>query len=165
MISIVRTNSDNTDFRKLVNLLDAELLVRDGEEHVFYAQFNNIDSLSEVVVAYSDQIAVGCGAIKAYAEQTAEIKRMFVKEENRGKGVAGKILGELETWSRELNFDECILETGFKQPEAIALYKKSGYEVIPNYGQYIGVENSVCMKKIIGDQFKSVPAAKPLDVR
>jgi putative acetyltransferase len=154
MIAIVRTNSDNADFRTLVTLLDAELQIRDGEEHVFYAQFNKIDNLSEVVVAYSDNVAIGCGAIKAFAEQTAEIKRMFVKEENRSKGVAGKILGELETWSRELNFDECILETGFKQPEAIALYKKSGYEVIPNYGQYIGVENSLCMKKIIGDQFQ-----------
>ncbi len=149
MISIVRTNSDNADFRTLVTLLDAELQIRDGEEHVFYAQFNKIDNLSEVVVAYSGNAAIGCGAIKAYAEQTAEIKRMFVKEENRGKGVAGKILGELETWSRELNFDECILETGFKQPEAITLYKKSGYEVIPNYGQYIGVGNSVCMRKKI----------------
>ncbi len=149
MISIVRTNSDNADFRTLVTLLDAELQIRDGEEHVFYAQFNKIDSLSEVVVAYSGNAAIGCGAIKAYAEQTAEIKRMFVREENRGKGVAGKILGELETWSRELNFDECILETGFKQPEAITLYKKSGYEVIPNYGQYIGVGNSVCMRKKI----------------
>jgi putative acetyltransferase len=149
MISIVRTNSDNADFRTLVTLLDAELQIRDGEEHVFYAQFNKIDSLSEVVVAYQDGIAVGCGAIKAYEEKTAEIKRMFVKEENRGKGVAGKILGELETWAVELSFDECILETGFKQPEAIALYKKSGYEVIPNYGQYIGVENSVCMRKKI----------------
>lgn len=149
MIVIVRTNSDNADFRTLVTLLDAELQVRDGEEHVFYAQFNKIDSLSEVVVAYSGNAAIGCGAIKAYAERTAEIKRMFVKEGSRGKGVAGKILCELETWATELGFDECILETGFKQPEAIALYKKSGYEAIPNYGQYIGVENSVCMRKKI----------------
>ncbi len=156
MLTIVRTNSENPDFRQLVILLDAELRVRDGEEHSFYAQFNKIDSLQEVVVAYSDQIAVGCGAIKAYAERTAEVKRMFVRPENRGKGVAGKILQELEAWAKELNFNEGILETGFKQPEAIALYKKSGYEVIPNYGQYVGVENSVCMKKIISDQFQEL---------
>ncbi len=156
MLTIVRTNSESPDFRQLVILLDAELRVRDGEEHSFYAQFNKIDSLQEVVVAYSDQIAVGCGAIKAYAERTAEVKRMFVRPENRGKGVAGKILQELEAWAKELNFNEGILETGFKQPEAIALYKKSGYEVIPNYGQYVGVENSVCMKKIISDQFQEL---------
>ncbi len=149
MISIVRTNSENEDFRALVTLLDGELQIRDGEEHHFYAQFNKIDNLREVVVAYFEEIAIGCGAIKAYTERTVEVKRMFVKAENRGKGVAGKILGELETWANELNFDECILETGFKQPEAIALYKKSGYEVIHNYGQYVGVDNSLCMKKRI----------------
>lgn len=149
MITLIRKNSESADFKALVNLLDAELRIRDGEEHSFYAQFNKIDSLREVVVAYSDEIAVGCGAIKSYSKQTAEVKRMFVKEENRGKGIAGKVLAELETWAKELDFDDCILETGFKQPEAIALYAKSGYEVIPNYGQYIGVKGSVCMKKII----------------
>ena len=75
---------------------------------------------------------------------------MFVKPENRGRGIAGQILKELESWAAELGFRECILETGFKQPEAIALYKRSGYEVIPNYGQYAGIENSLCMRKSIG---------------
>jgi putative acetyltransferase len=149
MLSIIRTTSENTDFQALVALLDAELAIRDGDEHAFYSQFNKIVSLREVVVAYLDGRAVGCGAIRGFAEDTAEVKRMFVREENRGRGIAGKILGELETWARELKFDTCVLETGFKQPEAIALYKRSGYETIPNYGQYLNVENSVCMKKKI----------------
>ena len=72
---------------------------------------------------------------------------MFVRLENRGRGIAGEILNELETWAKELNFSEFVLETGVKQPEAIRLYQKSGYETIPNYGQYLNVENSVCMKK------------------
>jgi GNAT superfamily N-acetyltransferase len=75
---------------------------------------------------------------------------MFVRAENRGQRIAAQILTELETWARELNFEDCVLETGFKQPEAIALYKRSGYEVIPNYGQYADVRNSICMKKKIG---------------
>jgi len=150
MIELIRTTSENTDFKTLVTLLDAELCIRDGQDHSFYAQFNKIDDLREVVVAYSKDIAVGCGAIKAYDERTAEVKRMFVKSESRGKGIAGKILRELEAWAKQLDFDDCILETGFKQPEAIALYKKAGYEVIPNYGQYAGVENSVCMRKELG---------------
>jgi len=79
----------------------------------------------------------------------AEIKRMFVRPERRGRGIARSILSELETWAGELGFLECILETGLKQPEAIELYRKSGYETIPNYGQYEGVENSVCMRKSI----------------
>jgi GNAT superfamily N-acetyltransferase len=147
MTNLVKTNSDNSDFRELVILLDEDLQIRDGEEHSFYAQFNKVDKIRHVVVAYEDGEPVGCGAIKEYAEGVAEIKRMFVLPERRGHGVAKSILSELEAWANELNFSECILETGLKQPEAIGLYQKSGYETIPNYGQYNGVENSVCMKK------------------
>ncbi len=149
MINLLRTDSDNADFRELVALLDADLAIRDGAEHLFYAQFNKIDKIREVVVAYQNEVAVGCGALKEYEPKTAEIKRMYVREENRGKGIAGKILAELEMWAKELNFSECVLETGLKQPEAIALYRKSGYENTPNYGQYAGVENSVCMRKSV----------------
>lgn len=149
-IYLVRTDSDSADFRELVALLDAELAVRDGAEHSFYAQFNKIDKIRCVVVAYEDETAVGCGAFKEYSQGVAEIKRMYVREESRGCGIAGKILEELERWAKELNFSEYILETGLKQPEAIRLYQKNGYETIPNYGQYAGVENSVCMRKITG---------------
>jgi len=149
MINLVRTNSDNADFRELVALLDQDLQIRDGDEHSFYAQFNKIDKIREVVVAYENEKAVGCGAFKEYSASAAEIKRMFVRPENRGRGIAGKILTELETWAKELKFSECVLETSVKQPEAIRLYKKSGYETIPSYGQYLNIENSVCMKKLI----------------
>jgi len=149
MINIVRTNSDNLAFQELVALLDRDLQIRDGAEHSFYAQFNKIDKIRYVIVAYEDGEPVGCGAIKEFSEGVAEIKRMFVKPEYRGRGIAKSILSELELWASELTFNECILETGKKQPEAIRLYHKSGYETIPNYGQYAGVENSVCMKKSI----------------
>lgn len=147
MLRIVRTDSKNTDFQELVKLLDEDLCVRDGEEHDFYAQFNKIGSIKNVVVAYQDQFAVGCGAFKKYDDEMVEIKRMFVRPESRGKGIASEILRVLEKWATELNFTASILETGFKQPEAIRLYEKSAYAVIPNYGQYEGVANSVCMKK------------------
>jgi putative acetyltransferase len=150
MIKLLRTDSDNADFRELVALLDADLARRDGAEHAFYAQFNKVDKIREVVVAYQNEQAIGCGAFKEYSRDAAEIKRMYVREDERGKGVAGKVLAELEIWAKELNFIECVLETGKKQPEAIGLYRKSGYETIPNYGQYVGVENSVCMRKLIG---------------
>lgn len=149
MTNLVRTDSDNTDFQKLVVLLDDDLQIRDGAEHLFYTQFNKIDKIRHVIVAYENGAAVGCSALKEYSQSVAEIKRMFVKSERRGRGVAKSILCELESWAGELGFTECILETGFNQPEAIGLYQKCGYEIIPNYGQYEGVENSVCMKKII----------------
>ncbi len=147
MIKIIRTNSENTDFQILVRQLDEDLSIRDGAEHSFYAQFNKIDAIKNVVIAYQNDIATGCGAFKQYDFETVEIKRMFVELDQRGKGIAGEILKELEGWAEELQFNFAILETGKKQPEAIRLYEKSGYERIPNYGQYAGVENSVCMKK------------------
>jgi GNAT superfamily N-acetyltransferase len=154
-LELLRTNSDNNDFLDLVELLDADLAIRDGAEHAFYAQFNKIDKIRFVVIAYEKEVAVGCGAFKEYEPNIAEIKRMFVRPENRGRGIAGQILTELETWAKELNYSECILETGVKQPEAIRLYQKSGYEKISSYGQYLNVENSVCMKKAIGNAFQT----------
>jgi putative acetyltransferase len=147
MISIIRTNSANHDFMGLVRLLDADLAIRDGEDHSFYAQFNKIDRIKFVVVAYENEKPVGCGAIKEYGANTMEIKRMYVSPECRKKGIASKILSELENWARELSYAKCILETGKKQPEAIALYRKNGYTLIPNYGQYAQAENSLCFEK------------------
>jgi putative acetyltransferase len=147
MIELIRTNSENPDFIKLVKLLDAELAIVDREDHSFYSQFNKIDSIKHVVVAYENKKPAGCGAIKEYDKETMEVKRMYVPPESRKKGIASKILSELETWAAELSFTRCILETGKRQPKAIGLYKKSGYKLIPNYGQYAGVENSVCFIK------------------
>lgn len=153
MIKILRTNSGQSDFISLVNQLDEDLLVRDGKDHAFFKQFNKTDNLNCVVVAYHDGVAVGCGAIKPFNNNTAEIKRMFVKPGMRGMGIAGEILKELEKWAGETGFTNTILETGKRQPEAIRLYEKSNYTVIPNYGQYIGVETSVCMTKRIRNEF------------
>ncbi len=150
MINIIRTDSHNPDFVALVKLLDTDLAERDGKDHPFYAQFNRIDTIKYVVVAYNDGRAVGCGALKEFAPDTMEVKRMFTLPGERGRGIATTILSELETWAREMVFTKCILETGKKQPEAIGLYSKHGYKIIPNYGQYAGVENSVCFEKVIG---------------
>lgn len=147
MVDIERTDENNKDFLDLVALLDRELAVRDGSEHGFYAQFNKPVGLEGVVVAYVENKPVGCGAYKKLDENTAEIKRMFVTPDSRGRRVGAAILNELEKMARESGFSSCVLETGKKQPEAITLYTREGYEKIQNYGQYIGVDNSVCMKK------------------
>lgn len=148
-LKIVRTNSQNPDFISLVRQLDAYLAVTDGDEHGFYDQFNKIQNLRYVTVAYMDDVPVGCGAIKEFATDMMEVKRMFVKQEYRGKGIAGKILAELETWAFEMGYSKCVLETGKRQAEAVALYMKSGYRIIPNYGQYIGMDNSLCFEKVL----------------
>jgi putative acetyltransferase len=147
MIRYKRTDSADPDFRSLVVKLDRDLAIRDGEMHGFYNQFNTIVNIRNVVVAYSDETPAGCGAFKDYSPGSAEVKRMFVMNEYRRKGIAAGILDELEIWAGELGYVRCILETGINQPEAIALYSKNGYSRIPNYDQYVGVETSVCFEK------------------
>ena len=149
MISIQRTTSDNPDFEKLVFQLDAYLAVLDGEDHAFYAQFNKSNLLKNALICYENEIPVAIGAYKEYDSETVEMKRMFTLPEYRGKGIASRILTKLELWAKEENYRIAILETGFLQVDAIALYKKLGYEIIENFGQYIGIQNSVCMKKNI----------------
>jgi putative acetyltransferase len=147
MIRLIRTHSDNADFIQLVKFLDADLAKTDGEEHSFYAQFNRIDKIKYVVLAYENEKPIGCGAIKEFGADAMEVKRMYVSPEGRRKSIASKILVELENWAQELSFLKCILETGKRQPEAIGLYEKNGYKPIPNYGQYAGVANSLCFEK------------------
>jgi putative acetyltransferase len=149
MLNSIRTNSDNPDFRQLVNQLDRYLMGVNGDSHDFFDQFNKIDNIKHVVVLYQDGQPAGCGAIKEYEPGIMEVKRMFVPPAARGKGLATAVLQELETWAAELCYEKCILETGDTMPDAIALYKKNGYSSIPNYGQYMGVASSVCFEKLL----------------
>ena len=146
-MKILRTTSENPDFQKLVKQLDSYLAMMDGEEHAFYHQYNKIDMLKNCIVIFDNDEAVTCGAIKEFDSKSMEVKRMFTLPEKRGKGLASKILTELETWTKELGYEKTFLETGKRQTEAIALYNKCGYKVIPNYGQYIGIDNSICFEK------------------
>jgi putative acetyltransferase len=147
MISIVRSSSNNKDFIDLTNQLDADLSQRYGSGQASYIPYNVIQSLDTVIIAYLEETPVGCGCFKKYDQDCVEIKRMFVRPENRGMGISKKILNELEQWSVEMGFSKAILETGKNQTEAIGLYEKSGYSRIANYDQYIGMSNSLCFGK------------------
>jgi len=149
MVTIQKTDSSNTDFKNLVSALDAELAEMDGEDHSFYDQFNKIDNIKYALVFYHEKTPVACGAIKEHGKDAMEVKRMYTLPNFRGKGFATKTLTELENWARDLGYFKCILETGKRQPEAIALYKKNNYSITANYGQYIGVDNSVCFEKVL----------------
>ncbi len=146
-MTIIRTDANNTDFVGLVTLLDIELAERDGKDHLFYDQFNRLTLLKNVVVAYKNDTPVGCGAMKEATPYAMEVKRMYVLPNYRGKKIAGRILLELESWAFQLGYQKCVLETGKRQPEAIRLYENEGYARIPNYGPYVGIENSVCFEK------------------
>ena len=148
MTELVKCDSNDKDFINLVKKLDADLALRDGEDHAFYSQYNKIDRINHALVLYLDQKPVSIGAIKEFNSVSMEVKRMYTLPEFRGQGLATKILLELENWTRNLGYKKCVLETGRRQPEAIELYKSKGYSVTSNYGQYIGIENSICFEKI-----------------
>ena len=146
-VTIVRTESSDPDFPLLVALLNLELRERYGEAQAIYDTFNAISNLDTVVIAYVNYVPSGCGCFKKIDEHTVEIKRMFVKPSERNLGIASGVLNELEVWAKEDGFTNVILETAHKQHEAIAFYKKQGYQIIPNYGPYVGMETSVCFGK------------------
>lgn len=159
MLTFKRCDSSNDDFQALVKELDHYLAFIDGEEHAFYAQYNKIDSIKHVIVAYLDGRAVACGAFKPYGEHGVEIKRMWASPTLRGQGLASRVLFELENWASSLAYRFSVLETGKSQADAVRLYEKNGYYVIPNYGQYTEAHHSVCYKKefVSTDQPPSVP--------
>jgi len=147
MTKLVRTTSDNTDFRNLINALDEDLYLRNGEAQLQYRQYNQVDLIDHVVVVYFEGKPVGCGCYKRFDDETVEMKRMFVLPEMRGKQLAARMLQELEKWALEEGNTGAVLETGHKQVEAIRLYNVAGYSLTENYGQYIGMEESICYRK------------------
>lgn len=146
---INRTDSSHKDFQDLVKLLDADLAIRNGEDQTFFNQFNKLDSIKNCIVVYITEVPAACGAFKKFDEETVEIKRMYTHPDFRKKGLATAIVKELEKWAKELNYKKAVLETSLEQNEALSVYEKSGYERIPNYGQYIGIEKSVCYEKFL----------------
>ncbi len=147
MIKVLRDTSKNPDFRSLTKLLDDDLNERYGNLQAQYDQLNNVEKLETVLIGYLDDIPAGCGCFRVIDESTVEIKRMFVKPEFRGSGIATMILSGLEAWAIEKGISRSVLETGIKQPEAIRFYTRLGYTETDIYGPYMESENSICMGK------------------
>jgi GNAT superfamily N-acetyltransferase len=147
ILKVVKTTSENPDFIALITALDKSLWESYPELKSNYWGNNIIELNPNVVVIYLGEKPVACGCFKKYDKNTMEIKRMFVSPEARGLGLAKKILQELELWAKELGFLFSVLETLYKQKEAISLYQKVGCAIVDNYEPYVGLENSICMKK------------------
>lgn len=149
MTKLIRCNSENKDFMQLVQALDKDLALRNGESNDFFAAYNKTDMIRHAVVVLNDELPSACGAMKAYDAETMEVKRMYVPPELRGNGFAYAVLNELEQWAKELGYKRFVLETGIMMPEAIGLYRKYGFRQIPNYGQYEHIDSSVCFEKLL----------------
>jgi GNAT superfamily N-acetyltransferase len=148
-IEVVKTTSENPDFIFLIETFDTFLWERYPELKKDYWGNNLIEFNPNVIIVYLDNKPVGCGCFKKYNKDTAELKRMFVSPEARGLGLAQLIIKEVENEAQNQGFKTLILETLYKQIEAISLYQKVGFEIVENYEPYVGLTNSVCMSKSI----------------
>jgi len=142
-----RTDTDDFAFHFLVKLLDQELWKELKEDQSTYDQHNKVPGIATAVLVYYNEEPVACGCFKPFDGMTVEIKRMFVHKAWRQKGLSKKVLQELEQWAIELGYRFAVLETSIHFAKAIGLYKASGYEVVPNYPPYLGLSESLCMKK------------------
>jgi GNAT superfamily N-acetyltransferase len=142
-----RTVTSDKDFQALVALLDHELWDELKEDQATYDQYNKVPDINTAVLIYNNNEPIACGCFKEYNINTVEIKRMFVQKPYRGKGLSKKTLFELEQWAMEKGYRYAILETSIHFGTARRLYETYGYQIIPNYAPYVGLPESVCMKK------------------
>lgn len=148
-LSLVRKSNNDSDVNELIKALDHELWSIYTDRQAFFDQHNLLPSDTNVIVAYLNNEPIGCGAFRKIDGKAVEIKRMFVHEKARGKGIGIQILKALEYWAFEKKYQYTRLETGDKQLAAIALYQKSGYRTIPNYPPYENSPESICMEKLL----------------
>jgi putative acetyltransferase len=147
--TFIRTDGTNGDFIELCRLLDEDLdeIVGEKIQRSQYAQYNTLESIHHVLVVYDGTKAVAGGSFKEFDKETSELKRIFVRKEYRGQGIANELVNSLEQWALSCGYARMILETGEPLAAAMSLYRRLGYTVISNYGQYKNMEKSICMEK------------------
>lgn len=148
-MKIVNTDGKNKDFIFLCGKLDNCLNKLSGgnANRKEYEQYNLLDDIHDVFIVYSDNEPIGCAAFKQISKDTAEVKRVFVKEDFQGMGISKKMMIELESNAKEKGYKRLVLETGKRLESANGLYNSLGYKVIPNYGQYKDMPKSICFEK------------------
>lgn len=148
-IIIKRATTADPDFNLLVSHLDYELWNELDEDQATYDQYNKVPDIKTAIILYTEEKPAAIGCFKKIANDTVEIKRMFTEKEFRGRGFSKIVLQELEEWAIEVGLEAAVLEASIHFKIARTLYENSGYTIIPNYDQYIGLEESICMKKML----------------
>lgn len=148
-MELVYTDGTDKRFIDLCHELDDYLneIVGGEKQREQYNQYNTLDDIHDVILLVDNGKTVGCGSYKRYDTKVAEIKRVFVRENYRGKGFAKFIMHTLEQKARENGYSKSILETGSALKAAMKLYIDIGYKIIENYGQYKNMPESICMMK------------------
>ena len=150
-MKIIHTDARNQDFVGLCRLLDGHLdeLVGGAIKREKFNQFNLLKDIDFVVLIYLDNVAVAGGGLKHYQDATAEIKRIFVRKDYRGRGLSKTLMKELEMQALEKGYRKLVLETGELLVESMNLYRSVGFTIIDNYPPYDRMEESVCMEKLL----------------
>ncbi len=148
-MKISHTDGRNPDFIRLCNQLDDALdeMVGKDLQRGHYDRYNRLDDIHDAVIIYLEGTPVACGSFKRYNNSTAEIKRIFVLKEFRGRGLSRVLMKELESRAAEMGFDKLILETGRMLIASMGLYRSVGFRIIENYGPYVDMPESICMRK------------------
>lgn len=152
MISLTfrRVPADEPIAKQLIDELDAGFLKFYPPQHMFGLHPNEErDPGLHFFIIEQGENTLGCGAVRVLDATHGELKRMYVRPEYRGRGIARKLIRHLEKTARALGLTRMRLETGPEQVEALALYRSEGYGDIPAYGEYIGSPVSVCMEKVL----------------
>ena len=149
MIDIRHDDFPNEDFKRLDSLINDYYYERFGEESLKYHEINSLKHMDEFFIAYEGNDAIAIICLKKFDEKTGELKRLFVMPEYRRTGIAMQMITFSEEKAKEIGYKEMVLETGVKMPEAIRLYKKAGYAMVDNFGDYIGDDITCCMKKVL----------------
>jgi len=144
-------DGEDQDFAMLCNRLDSALdeIVGGKFQRSQYEQYNQRDSIHDVIVVYREGEPIGCGSFKMYDEDHAELKRIYVDPLYRNIGLGSEVVRRLEAKAKIKGYRWCILETGKPLEAACSMYKKAGYKIMPNYGQYMDMPDSICMERKI----------------
>jgi len=139
------------DARTLIEALNAELSALYPEPGANHFQLDPDEVSGDrgaFLIVRRDGDPIGCGALRKLDDTTAELKRMYVAPDARGRGVGRQLIAALEAQARALGLSRLVLETGTRQAAALALYRSTGFEVIPLYGEYVrSADTSICMGK------------------
>jgi GNAT superfamily N-acetyltransferase len=147
MLTVAEEDPHGEAATRLMNELCSELSVRYGAPASPFSPVEALAPRAAFVVARLGDVPIGCGALRRIDDTAVEVKRMYVAPSGRRKGVARRILSELERLADSFGYRAIRLETGAESPEAIALYDASEYVRIAPFGRYIGNTRSICFEK------------------
>ena len=145
------TDGDDPAFRRFYDITEAyySRIVGGADRRRAFVPYNASDGIPDVALAFLDGEAVGCAGLKRYSDADAEVKRLWVEPAFRGKGIATMLMDRVEERAKAQGYRRVILQTRPIMPDAVALYEKRGYRLIPNYPPYDRLDGAVCYAKAL----------------